>query len=233
MKRAAPPSSAPEGKSSEDAPASSSPSSSSSSSTAAAPQRDVVDDDSSSSSSEDELAIPMGPDREAVRAANKEDGAEDKDFVDVEFEFFDPCAIDFHGVRNLLLRSLWQNVAVSPVTDSVIGQVEVGTMVKTAGNDPRDNDPYGFVTLLSLSQYRATAWFAETRALLLDNVVGDGGTAGGGATARDEAVRLLSGIFEGGEGGRAGRAGARVGRRRPGRPAAAMAGRGLRGLALW
>ena len=83
---------------------------------------------------------------------------EDEELVDVEFEFYDPQPSDFHGVRVLLRKSLWDHMSFSPLSDSIVSQVEVGTMVKLGdlsdSTKAAEREPYGFVTLLSLAAHK-------------------------------------------------------------------------------
>ncbi|KAJ2760590.1 Mss4p nuclear export [Coemansia sp. BCRC 34490] len=72
--------------------------------------------------------------------------------VDVDFEFFEPSEIDFHGLKSLLTSAFGddaQDFDISGLVDLVLEQSEVGSTVKTDGEA---SDPYGIFTVLSLSR---------------------------------------------------------------------------------
>lgn len=70
--------------------------------------------------------------------------------VNVDFEFFDPNANDYHATKNLLIQlfqSDAQTIGVETLAELLIGQTLVGTTVKTDG---KDSDPYAFLSILNL-----------------------------------------------------------------------------------
>lgn len=74
--------------------------------------------------------------------------------VDVDFEWFDPEPIDFHGMKNLL-RQLLENDAqlfdISALVDLVLSQPNLGSTVKVDG---KESDPYAFLTVLNLQEHQ-------------------------------------------------------------------------------
>ena len=96
----------------------------------------------------DSSSCEEGPEEAVSLAPTKYDGKQE--FVDVEFEFFDPHSDDYHGTRTLLCGGLWNHVSVAGVAEAVVAQVAVGTMIKVGGNEEGHKDPYGFASLLSL-----------------------------------------------------------------------------------
>lgn len=75
--------------------------------------------------------------------------------INVDFEFFDPKAVDFHGLRALLGKFLDDRPfeGLSELVEAVIAQSTVGTVLKTA----EDEDPIGMVTALPLRRYGSLA----------------------------------------------------------------------------
>jgi len=84
----------------------------------------------------------------------------DVDMLNVDFEWFDPSEIDFHGLK-LLLRQLLDADAdlfdLSALSDLIISQPTLGSTVKVsddATTDTKDTDPYAFLTILNLHAHR-------------------------------------------------------------------------------
>lgn len=76
-----------------------------------------------------------------------EDGVEDLDhtaagqqksssseMIEAEFEFFDPKTDDFHGVKSLLNNYMDNIIDISTLSDLVVEQTVLGTVVKTDGS---------------------------------------------------------------------------------------------------
>ncbi|KAJ5356099.1 BCP1 family [Penicillium concentricum] len=82
------------------------------------------------------------------------DSDEDMDMVNVEFEWFDPQPIDFHGLKNLL-RQLFDNDAqifdMSALADLILSQPTLGSTVKVDGHE---SDPYAFLSILNLQEHK-------------------------------------------------------------------------------
>ncbi|KAL5343155.1 protein bcp1 [Aspergillus crustosus] len=78
---------------------------------------------------------------------------EDIDMVNVDFEWFDPQEIDFHGLKHLL-RQLFeidaQDFDLSAVADLILAQPLLGSTVKVDG---KESDPYAFLTVLNLQTH--------------------------------------------------------------------------------
>ncbi|PYH89773.1 hypothetical protein BO71DRAFT_434471 [Aspergillus ellipticus CBS 707.79] len=78
----------------------------------------------------------------------------DIDMVNVDFEWFDPQPIDFHGLKNLL-RQLFDNDAqifdMSALADLILSQPLLGSTVKVDGPE---SDPYAFLTVLNLQEHK-------------------------------------------------------------------------------
>lgn len=87
------------------------------------------------------------------KVEDDESSDEDMDMVNVDFEWFDPQEIDFHGLKNLL-RQLFdidaQDFELSVIADMIITQGLLGSTVKVDG---KDSDPYAFLTVLNLQEH--------------------------------------------------------------------------------
>lgn len=83
------------------------------------------------------------------------DGSKGEEVVDVELNFMDPQEIDFLSVKQLLRPYMpgCDGLVTSEITDAIIKQVEVGTMIKVGD----DVDVYGFATALSLKAHEVCA----------------------------------------------------------------------------
>ncbi|KAJ3043040.1 Mss4p nuclear export [Rhizophlyctis rosea] len=84
--------------------------------------------------------------------SGSEDEKEDLDqtTVDVDFEFFDPKPIDFHGLKSLLRQTFsndTKQIDISGLADVIIEQSAVGTMVKVDDG----TDPYAVLTVVGLN----------------------------------------------------------------------------------
>jgi len=84
----------------------------------------------------------------------------DVDMLNVDFEWFDPASIDFHGLK-LLLRQLLDADSdlfdLSALADLIISQPTLGSTVKVSDDDTtdtKDTDPYAFLTILNLHAHR-------------------------------------------------------------------------------
>ena len=71
----------------------------------------------------------------------------------MDFEFFDPQEVDFHGLKHLT-RQLFdadaQLLDLSALANLILSQPLLGSTVKTDGNE---SDPYAFLTVLNLKQH--------------------------------------------------------------------------------
>ncbi|KAI9371817.1 p21-C-terminal region-binding protein-domain-containing protein [Aspergillus egyptiacus] len=78
---------------------------------------------------------------------------QDIDMVNVDFEWFDPQEIDFHGIKHLV-RQLFdvdaQDFDLSALADMILAQPLLGSTVKVDG---KESDPYAFLTVLNLQEH--------------------------------------------------------------------------------
>lgn len=74
-----------------------------------------------------------------------------QEFVNVDFEFFDPKPTDYHGVRALLKSYLDDEEFDLPgLVNLIIAQTTVGSVIKTS----EDDNPIGLLTVLGLERYK-------------------------------------------------------------------------------
>ncbi|BDA42499.1 Protein bcp1 [Coccomyxa sp. Obi] len=96
--------------------------------------------------------------------SDKEKDPEDDDIVNIDFEFFDPAEIDFHGLKSLLRTFLdGEDFSCSELVDTIIKQSTVGTTVKTSEED----DPIGVITALNIQRYHKLSCLKEVCQFLL------------------------------------------------------------------
>lgn len=77
----------------------------------------------------------------------------DFDMLDVDFEWFDPQELDFHGIKSLLNQLFdvdAQMLDMSGITDLILGQPLLGSTVKVDG---QETDAYAFLSVLNLQQH--------------------------------------------------------------------------------
>lgn len=92
---------------------------------------------------------------------------EDVDMLDVEFEWFDPSEIDFHGLK-LLLRQLLdadhELFDLSGISNLIVSQPLLGSTVKVPDDDVEINqtDPFAFLTVLNLHTHAVCATSTTT-----------------------------------------------------------------------
>uniref|UniRef100_A0A061R7N2 Protein BCCIP homolog n=1 Tax=Tetraselmis sp. GSL018 TaxID=582737 RepID=A0A061R7N2_9CHLO len=80
----------------------------------------------------------------------EEEIPDDVEKINVDFEFFDPKEVDFHGLKALLGHYLdGEPFELSDFADAIIAQKTVGTVLKTG----EDEDPIGVVTALNVGRY--------------------------------------------------------------------------------
>lgn len=74
-----------------------------------------------------------------------------QEFINVDFEFFDPKPTDYHGVKALLKSYLDDEEFDLPgLVDLVLAQTTVGSVIKTT----EDDNPIGLLTVLGLERYK-------------------------------------------------------------------------------
>eukprot|EP00897_Mesotaenium_endlicherianum_P009634 jgi/Mesen1/869/ME000114S10947 len=82
------------------------------------------------------------------------DGRKGKQVINVDFEFFDPKPVDFHGLKGLLRTYLDETAwDLTSLVDTIIAQTTVGTVVKTGD----DESPIGVASALNLHRHKAWA----------------------------------------------------------------------------
>ncbi|KAJ3178038.1 Mss4p nuclear export [Geranomyces variabilis] len=164
---------------------------------------DGDDEQDSLANSGSEKALNDGTDNEKADGTDDDDDDEDddedldKETVDVDFEFFDPKEIDFHGLKSLLRQTFANDADLIPTSvlaDLIISQPAVGTTVKTEENP----DPYAVMTALSFATHANHEGIAAVRAYILDSArkaIG-GGSVGDSASSIAEKVQ---GVLDGGK----------------------------------
>lgn len=98
--------------------------------------------------------------------------------LDVDFEFCDPDEDDFHAVKGLLLGGALgfiTDLNMSQLADSVVGQGNIGAVIKSSGSEDGDDDDEedddtscGLMTVLNLRQFEQLEWPKTVRKVLLD-----------------------------------------------------------------
>ncbi|KAG7554017.1 BCP1 family [Arabidopsis suecica] len=104
-----------------------------------------------------------GKEKQLLESSDEEDSQGE---VQADFEFFDPKATDFHGVKILLQNYLddkeWD---LSGFVDLILDQTTVGTVVKVA--DDEDDALFALVTALNLARYKDNKCVRELKEFLL------------------------------------------------------------------
>lgn len=94
------------------------------------------------------------------------DSEEDQEIVQIDFEFCSPKEIDFHSTK-MLLRQLFGPDAIqfdlSALTDLIVGQTDIGTMIKTDTDE--NSDPVAFLSVIDLKE---KSQCQATKKLLID-----------------------------------------------------------------
>ncbi|KAJ3097928.1 hypothetical protein HDU97_004464 [Phlyctochytrium planicorne] len=98
----------------------------------------------------EESTNPPSDNEEEEKEAEDEAGEDSEDIIDVDFDFFDPREIDFHGLKSLLRQTFLQDAErfnLSDMADAIIAQPHIGSIVKVDDS----TDPYAVVTALSFT----------------------------------------------------------------------------------
>ena len=128
-------------------------------------KRDIDYSSSSDDSSEEELSFMEGQ-NEVEEELEPEGENENPEIVNVNFDFSDPSEKHFSSLRQYLISYLpIENFFVSELADLIVKQVSVGTMIQVE-NEPED--VYGFITALSLHQYRHVECIQQIRRFLIE-----------------------------------------------------------------
>ncbi|DBA84963.1 TPA: hypothetical protein ACH3X2_005704 [Trebouxia sp. C0005] len=124
-----------------------------------------VSRDEAEEGSEDQTSHSNSDSTDSSRTAGSEDStsgsdSEGNEEVDVNFEFFDPQEVDFHGLKALLQTYLdGSPYNCSELVDTVIKQKTVGTVVKTTDSV----DPIALLTVLPLRRYTSLTCLKEIK----------------------------------------------------------------------
>jgi len=82
----------------------------------------------------------------------EEESDDERELIDVDFEFFDPIAdIDWHGIKRLLTQLLQADAPLfqlNLLADLILSQPLIGSTVKCEG---RESDPYAFLSVINLN----------------------------------------------------------------------------------
>ncbi|KAI9774289.1 MAG: Mss4p nuclear export [Geoglossum simile] len=105
--------------------------------------------------SKDNEVLPDAPSSHLNVESDDSGSDDDKDLVNVDFEWFDPQPEhDFHGLKTLLRQLLdvdAQLFDLSALAHLILSQPLLGSTVKVEGNE---TDPYAFLTVLNLHEHR-------------------------------------------------------------------------------
>jgi protein BCP1 len=74
--------------------------------------------------------------------------------INVDFEFFGPEEIDFHGLKNLLRQTLDADaelIDLSALANLILSQPGIGSTIKVDG---KESDPFAFLTVLNMQAHR-------------------------------------------------------------------------------
>ncbi|GLH11394.1 Protein BCCIP homolog [Gryllus bimaculatus] len=100
-----------------------------------------------------------------------------QEHIQVDFEGRNPCDSDFHGIKQLLQQLfLKAHVDLSQLTDLIIGQNYVGSVVKQSANDEDDddddesdaNDVFGITSVINLTDKQNLECVQQLRTLLVE-----------------------------------------------------------------
>ncbi|KAJ1959117.1 exosome nuclease subunit [Dipsacomyces acuminosporus] len=97
---------------------------------------------------------------------SSDEAGDEKDLVNVDFEFFDPKPIDFHAMKRMLISSFGDDAEefnISELVDLILEQNTVGSTVKFEGDD----DPYAFLTVLNMTTHREKQAMKQITSYLL------------------------------------------------------------------
>jgi len=139
--------------------------------------RALEDEDEDVDSEEDDSEKDEESDDDSSNSADSDDDEDDDDIrldhamdeglIEVDFEFFDPCAEDFHSARALLQQSNLLDAApmdTSELADLLTEQVAVGTVLKSGG---KEEPALAYLSCLSLQQHKASASLRQLQGVLL------------------------------------------------------------------
>ncbi|KAG8900347.1 hypothetical protein FRB99_006105 [Tulasnella sp. 403] len=100
------------------------------------------------------LLLPMPKRKEPIKDAEDDDSGSEPDFVNVDFDFFDPRPIDYLALKRLLAQLFQvdsEGFQLNDLADLILSQPLLGTTVKTDGID---SDPYAILTVLNINIHK-------------------------------------------------------------------------------
>lgn len=122
----------------------------------------------SDDSEDDEEDDDEDDDEDDAAAANA--GEEE---LEIDFDFRDPDELDFHAVKDLLKSGTWEFAAdlnFTELADSVVGQGNIGTIIKSSSplaEDDDDETSCGLLTALNLRQFKHLGWVKTVEEALM------------------------------------------------------------------
>lgn len=124
-----------------------------------------------------ELAVEERSSDESDNSSENEEGEEytGQEEIQVEFEGRNPTDSDFHGIKQLLQQLfLKAHINLSELTDLIIGQSFVGSVVKQSEGEVEDdddedpNDVFGITTVINLTEKQNIECISQLRSLLVE-----------------------------------------------------------------
>ncbi|XP_067007101.1 protein BCCIP homolog [Anabrus simplex] len=117
-----------------------------------------------------------GSDSESSNGIDNIEGLPYQQEIQVDFEGRNPTDIDFHGIKQLLQQLfLKAHVNLSELTNLIISQNYVGSVVKQSENEEDDsedesdvNDVYGVTSVINLTDKQNLECIAQLRSLLVE-----------------------------------------------------------------
>ena len=93
--------------------------------------------------------------------------------MDIDFDFFDPKEIDFHGNKSLLKQAFSEDaetINLSELSDLIIAQKQVGSTVKVS--EDGEDDPYALMTVINVQEHADTSSIQGFKKYLLERIAG-------------------------------------------------------------
>jgi hypothetical protein len=88
--------------------------------------------------------------------AKKKEKKEEIDIINLEFTFNDMKEAYFHGIKNFLLNQPIYASSSSELSDAIIANISVGTVVST---EDGENNVFGFASVLNVTTYHEKTYF--------------------------------------------------------------------------
>ncbi|KAI9139945.1 p21-C-terminal region-binding protein-domain-containing protein [Paraphysoderma sedebokerense] len=122
----------------------------------------------------------------ASESDSEQDGTlSEEEIVDVDFDFFDPAEIDYHGIKRLLTELFAGDAAsfdLVDLTEMIISQSDIGSTVKVDG---KDSDPYAFMTVINMDMKMDKTVIKQLKNYILEK-----------SKSSDEAHKLLKDLLK-------------------------------------